>query len=763
MAITDLVSFDPSKIGAASNLVEKIGGVGGLSGATSAITGAFGSIGKFFKTLSGTKLPLKNPLFAYASYDYVIGLGALSQSEINDPDKTYMSGKTPLLICKSANADPFNRVKTTMGTFDFYINNLKLSSLIGFASASSPGSTIITFDITEPYSMGMFFIACQTAADKLGFENWREAPYVITIDFRGNKENGSMANIPGTKRFIPFMFADISMTADANGSKYTCKAISWGGGAITDAVANLKTDITAEGKTVQEVLQTGVNSLQAGMNKKLREIAAQQNLETPDEMLILFPDELASDTGELSAGTTTGSVLTPTADPIKVNDYKSTYSTLGVSRSEINSSLVQSVGRVNAIGASAMRVGKPDAPQSKDKDVYNPEIDQFIRSKNTVNSSTNSFTYPQNTSVMAAIDSVLLKTAYADETLQASSIDDKGQRNWWLIIPQEYIISSTNNTTTGSRAKLYVYKVVPYKTHVSKLMSAGGKPPGFENLNNEAVKEYNYMFTGKNIDIIDWKLKFDMSFTSELPVAPAYQSTDTSLAVADGDGSKKPDTVNPLGEAKPFDKTIGVQNPVVRFIKTLTSTDLRGGGGSDTPATRAARVWHDAVTKGIEMQALRMRIIGDPYYIPQSGLGNYHSAPTQFQNLSSDGSINWASGEVDIRVNYRSPIDINQGTGLYNFGSKTFKDPETGKSQSITQFSGLYQLIHVESVFRDGQFTQDLKALRRPMQESKQAPTEPYSTNKDAPPSATTTSTATGPTTTASENYATDENGWGLV
>jgi hypothetical protein len=760
--MVDVTSINPKTLDSATNVVEKIGNVSGISGATNAITGAFGSIGKFFKTLSGTKLPLKNSLFAYATYDYVIGLGALSQAEINDPDKTYISGKTPLLICKSANADPNNRVKTTFGKFDFFINNLKLSSLIGFASASSPGSTVITFEVIEPYSMGMFFIACQTAADKLGFDNWREAPYVITLDFRGNKENGSMANIPGTKRFIPFMFADISMTADANGSKYTCKAISWGSGAITDAVANFKTDISAEGKTIQEVLQTGANSLQAGMNKKYREIAAQQNIETPDEILILFPDEIASDLGENARDDILARQTGPTTSGnLDVSNVDATYKTLGVSRSEINSSLVQSVGGVNSIGASAMRVGKPDAPQSKDKDVYNPEIDQFMRSKNTVNSTTNAFTFPQDTSVMNAINNIILKSAYADETLQASALDKNGMRNWWTIIPQQYIISSKTNVTTGSKAYLHVYKVIPYKTHASKISSAGGKAPGFENLNNEAVKEYNYMFTGKNIDIIDWKLKFDFSFTAELPVSSAAQSTDTQLAVNDGDGSKKPDIVNPLGEGQPADKTPGVQNPVVRFVKTLTGTDLQGGGGSDTQATRAARVWHDAVTKGLEMQALRMKIIGDPYYIAQSGLGNYHSAPTQYQNLNADGTINWASGEVDIRVNYRSPIDINQGTGLYNFGSKTFKDPETGKSQSVTQFSGLYQLIHVDSFFQNGQFTQDLKALRRPMQESTRAPTEVYSTNKDAPPAPTTTSTAAGPTTTTSSENTADNNGWG--
>ena len=736
MSIIDQVAINPSAINSATNTVQQIGNAGGISGATSAITGAFGSIGKFFKTLSGTKLPLKNPLFAYASYDYVIGLGALSQAEINDPDKTYFAGKTPLLICKSANADPNNRVKTTFGKFDFFINNLKINSLIGFAAGGNGGSCTLTFDIIEPYSMGMFFIACQTAADKLGFDNWREAPYVITIDFRGNKENGSMANIPGTKRFIPFQLVAISMTADANGSKYTCKAIAWGAGAITDAVANLKTDITAQGNTVQEILQTGENSLQAALNKKCREIAKQNNIETPDEYLILFPNEIASDTGE-----TTSQAGQSTAPAINVNDYTTTYKTLGVSRSDINSTLVQSVGEVNALGASAMRPGKPDTPQNKDNSVYEPKIDQFIRSKNTSTATLNSVTFPQDGNISTAINNVLLKAAFADETLQANALDEKGMRNHWIIVPQQYIISSQTNTNTGSKALLHVYKVIPYKVHSSKLMPAGGKAPGFENLNNEAVKEYNYMFTGKNIDIIEWKLQFDMSFYAELPVSSAAQSTDTQLALNDGAGAKTQDKVNPLPDGKPGDKTPGVQNPVVRFVKTLTGTDLQGGGGTDTQATRAARTWHDAVTRGREMQALRMKIIGDPYYIAQSGVGNYFSAPSQYSNLNSDGSVNWTSGEVDIRVNYRSPIDINQGTGLYNFGSKTFTDPETGKSQSVSQFSGLYQLIYVESVFSNGQFTPDLKALRRPMQESTQAPAETYSSNKDNPTS-TTTSTA---------------------
>jgi len=722
-------TINPASIGAAAAVVTSIGSVGGVAGATSAVTGAFGSIGKFFTKL-GVKLPLKNPLFAYATYDYVIGIGALSKAEINDPYSSYIAGKPISLICKSANASPTNRVKTPLGQFDFFINNLKLSSLIGFQTQNNPGGTVITFDIIEPYSLGMFFIACQAAATRKGNVSWRDAPFIITLEFRGNKETGAMSNIPGTRRYIPFQFADISMTADANGSKYTCKAISWGLDAITDATANFKTDISAEGKTVQEVLQTGVRSLQAGMNKKLRAIATEQSLEKADEVVILFPTELASK-DQMAAGPLPKLSAPTLMGNIDVDDLKTTYSTLGVSRSEINSSLVQSIGTVNALGASAMRVGKADAPQTPDNVVYNKEIDHFMRSKNTIGGDQNSFTFPQDSSVMSAINSILLKSAFADETLREEAVTTEGERNWWTIVPQQYIISSKPNTPTGRLAYLHVYKVVLYKTHTSKILAAGGKPPGYAELNKQAVKEYNYMFTGKNVDIIDWKLKFDYSFTAELPASLASQSIDTQRSVSDASKGTPTKVVDPNGKSQPTDNSPGVQSPTVRFIKTLTDYDLRGGGGNDTQATRAAKVWHDAVTKGIEMTALRMKIIGDPYYIVQSGLGNYHSAPSEFQNLNADGSVNWASGEVDIRVNYKSPIDLNQGTGLYNFGKKTYKDPETGKSQNIINFSGLYQLIHVDSLFQNGQFTQELKAFRRPMQESTRAPTPPYSSTTD--------------------------------
>jgi len=105
-----------------------------------------------------------------------------------------------------------------------------------------------------------------------------------------------------------------------------------------------------------------------------------------------------------------------------------------------------------------------------------------------------------------------------------------------------------------------------------------------------------------------------------------------------------------------------------------------------------------------------MKIIGDPYWIAQSGMGNYTSTPTQYSNLNSDGSVSYQGSEVDILVNFRTPVDLNQNTGLFDFGKST-------KSAPVLTWSGLYQVTKVVSHFDNGQFTQTLTGPRRNGQE----------------------------------------------
>ena len=117
----DILNAATNAVDTVKNTLSSSGLASGLGSTFDSLTGKLGSIGSFFKPIPGVKLPLANPLFAYASYDYVIGLGCLSAKEVTNPDSTYMAGKPVTLICKSANADPSNRVQTPYGKFDFFI------------------------------------------------------------------------------------------------------------------------------------------------------------------------------------------------------------------------------------------------------------------------------------------------------------------------------------------------------------------------------------------------------------------------------------------------------------------------------------------------------------------------------------------------------------------------------------------------------------------------------------------------------------------
>jgi hypothetical protein len=261
-------------------------------------------------------------------------------------------------------------------------------------------------------------------------------------------------------------------------------------------------------------------------------------------------------------------------------------------------------------------------------------------------------------------------------------------------------------------------------------MPAGKRAPGYDQLRLQAVKEYNYIYTGANVDIIKFEIKYNTGFSYEM-AADGLQRTQDSVKETSQGGSRdaEKEVVNPLPDGQL--PTPGTTSTVVKFIKTLTGTDKGGGGSADSQATRAARLFHDAVTNSFQsMMDLEMEIIGDPYYIVQSGQGNYTASATQYSNLNDDGSMNYQNGEVDIIVNFRTPIDINQTSGLYNFKGSA--------SSPVTQWSGMYSVTDVISTFRDGQFKQTLKGFRRTLQELQEeaSPSETFGTVNEAKPKA---------------------------
>jgi len=718
--IIDSATQTIGSVSKAANAVVSSSSISGLTSAFSSISGALSGIGNFLKGLAaGQQLPLKNPLFDYASYTYVLGIGILTEEDLNYPDKTYKAGKRIPLICKDANTDPSNRVNTVYGKFDFFINNLVLNSVIGFEQGCNNTNVMnFSFDVIEPYSMGLFMLSLQQGAQANGWDNWRECPFILTIDFRGNTETGLIKNIPNTSRQIPFSFVDLQMTASEKGSVYKCTAMPWNQIALTDDVANTKSDSSAVGATVQEILQSGENSLQAVLNQRMREMEKQGIVKKADEYLILFPEDVASSADGSQSADNTEDTSAATEAITDTPNAASLYSVLGVSRSKTNQTLVQDAGNCNAIGKASLGFDekrKGDPSFGKDQDIYDSKTGVFNPGKFVVDGKSTEMRFSQDTSIPAAINQVILQSNFVNTTLDSSKISASGFREWYRISHKVYTIGDTQ-LNTGLKPRLIVYQVVPYKAHASRLLPPGVKGPGFSSLENEAVKKYEYIYTGHNVDIIRFDIKFVNGFVYIMGADGLTKTQDK--VTANQTGAQEPDktaNIKFMPDGKPISKEGGITPTILKWVNTLTGQDRGGGGGQEGEAQRAAKLFNQAINNPFDMYNLDMTIIGDPYYIAQSGTGNFTSEQAT-SNLNTDGSVNYESGEVDILVKFRTPIDINQSTGLYNFGG-------TSKTAPVTQFSGLYCVQTITSIFVDGKFTQTLTGFRRPTQEFEEEPT----------------------------------------
>lgn len=712
MGIESAITSATTAVNSVTNLLDT-GPASALSNIGSSISGALGSVTGLLKSLGGSKLPLPNVLSSYTTYNYIISLGVLTEKDLNFPDANYMSGKSFPLICKSANADPYNRVQTAYGKFDFFIDNLVLQSQIGWDKNNNSNVTNIKFELTEPYSMGMFLIACQTAAYQNGWKNYRDAPFIIKIEFRGNTPT-SMVNIPNTTRYIPLKLTNTAMTVTEKGAKYSCSGIAWNASAFSTRTANLTADTSIKGATVQEVLQTGPKSLQAVLNAREQEYKKDGTLEEPDEYIILFPTDPASSATPAGAGESSESKdsATTTGNNKASSGSGSLEEKLGVSKSKINNTLVQPDGVCNALGKASMGYGldkQGDPAFGSEQKVWDPAGKVWIRANAKSNITEGDFRFTQDSDIPNAINQVLLKSNYPTQALDVAQVNAEGLRNWWHIDTQIYTKGGEENKKTGTKARLIVYRVLPYEVSVASTNPPNTAPPGVENLKKQAVKEYNYIFTGKNTEVLKFDIKFNAAFQSAMAADNFKRGQGVQTAEADSTSTSEADTDIELPKGNAPSSKLGVIPTTSNLRKTTTSTDMRGGGGEENEVTRAARVFHDAITRGNDMLTLNMDIWGDPYYIAQSGQGNYTSKATPFKNLNADGTVNHQNGEVYVTVNFRTPIDINQGTGLYKFSNN---------SAPVIAFSGLYRVTNVTSTFSGGQFKQTLKGQRMPQQEN---------------------------------------------
>lgn len=715
-ALSNLAGQATSLLGA-GNLSSSLGALTALQQKLSSIVD-LGDISKSI-TAKSTKvdIPLKPPfpnvLHNYASYNYIFTLSVLDPASINFPSETYKKGKYGPILLKSGSGNPENRVNTAFGKFDFYMDNLQISSVINLdRDTGNTNATNIRFRITEPYSMGLFFQSLQTAALQSGYNNYLDIPILLTIEFKGHLNtsdqgiNADSLTIEKTTKHIPMKLKRLEMKVTGKGAEYDVEAFPWNEKGFSSTYLDLKTDISITGKTVHEMLQTGKNSLQVELNKRLEEGRKKKLVKVPDQIVISFPADLT--TGPVGVGNDDGpnsATINPKVGNPQANNLNER---LGLKIKENgNGTLVQDEADMNPLGKSGMgfdlyRPGDP--PFAKDDLTWDEEKKIFVRGNISINPTEGQMKFAQGTDIVNTINQVILMSDYGRQALKSTQLTESGKINWWRVETQVYTIpSDANMTSTGQQPKLIVYRVVPFAIDASRFMPPNTANPKIEAAKRQAMKKYDYIYTGKNLDILNFDINLKAGFYNALNADGGKNN----------EGIKVSETSSPAGTAKasePGSPTPGGSKPVpgdvpVARVYDQGKTETGVGGSSrDTPETIAARQFQSAVLKGgADMIQLSLTILGDPYYLGDSGLGNYTAGKTQWENITSDYSIDYQTGEVDIIVNFRTPIDIDVSKGAYNFGP----------TKLVSEFSGLYNVTRVENSFAKGRFTQTLSLNRR--------------------------------------------------
>lgn len=244
------------------------------------------------------------------------------------------------------------------------------------------------------------------------------------------------------------------------------------------------------------------------------------------------------------------------------------------------------------------------------------------------------------------------------------------------------------NTSTNRYARDIVYRIENQRMYGFVLPDMPGARPterGWE-------KEYNWIFTGKNQDILNFEAEYNVQYYNirnvfteakgrvlGTPSAPGAPLPDDGLT-----RTKAGDVYSPAIVPKSSPQTASVSNSYRGAAHQLASDHM------------------DNVLNnpGADMVKVDLTIIGDPDWIPQD-----RSILPQLSAGSGDariinGSIATDVHDVFVMLKFKTPRDYNPEKGLMRIDT------------DHTFVQGLYRVITVDNNFYDGKFEQTLKLIR---------------------------------------------------
>lgn len=576
-----------------------------------------------------------NVLHNYANWTYNIAWYMLPTGTYNEIIKSgNVPGNLDNLIARSGGAGA--DLNTAMAG-DVYFRNLRFTSVIGNRQSSAATNNFeLEMTVVEPYGASLIGELAAMAVNLTGQGSISpaEVPYLLEIDFAGYKDDGAM--VPsiltlqsGGKKYIPVRILSIEMSLQSAGAVYVMSMAPYSYFAQTPRYAETEFGVTLAGNTVIDLL-----GLQGGLMQYLNGF---ESLKVT-QGLIKIPDEYNID---LFSFTANGS-----------RDQAMASSQLAFPQTGGDSTIM-----------------KTRPPTSNDP-------------------RTSTYTVTKGSIIKDVIKNVVLHSQYYNEKIKPQSPNDKSIPAELIKIIPVIEITDKYDSSRNEFAKKITFKVFNTLQFGEIYPYVGNAPVSDWGYS----KVYNWLFTGKNADVLEANLSFNMVYYAKMQTNVIDYNTIKLGQVATSQRSPSDlASVSKLG--------MGVKSSSV-------STS-----GSNVPqryinATMAAE-WFDSKmnSSNADNVSLDLRIIGDPDWIPQDSSlrGGPIAVGTDLVDKHSSIAIDVAG--VYVKLNLRTPRDYNDKTGLMDIKN----------DQQVIQ--GVYQVITVESNFEDGRFTQTLNMVKVPNQE----------------------------------------------
>ena len=719
--------------------------------------------------------PAPNVLHAFSSYNVNFDFFMMTPYDYNEVVDMLAGVQYNTTVYSDFTNKPYRRlfgssgVRTTNSTADssnnpnfrkeYHIENVELQSYVS-PSKTNGGSKFTTGTMTvfEPYGSTLLENIVKASVDGSidpPSPNYLQIPYMLKISFKGYDDQGnpldttflrpkggesastSFSQDPGTK-YLTVKISNLTFKVTPEGSEYTIEFYNFDADTLQDYYGSLPHGIQVNEGTIGSFFgisgvigPSGNESLteveSAGINVSTREVGPAnrytERVETPffkarntaknlPEILNRWEEEKVKSGAQEQADKFSfrydpgefpneNFLDAPLAKPNKMN---------------VNNVPVTS-DKIKVITENQRLVsGFSTAPSEAGKQAYQFGKGTSVLSVIHTAIATSSFMTNQveivETDVTSAIDPGLRRAKFGNDWAQAQvtrkdyklSGTKTGLLLMYKVTPRVKL--GEYDFKRNTYAKEIIYVISLYNREGESATNVKKSPV------DNVVKVYDYLYTGKNKDVLNFDLEFNSGFFSK-KIIGSFANQMASLR--DNERETRPVSPSGVGDSDNPTGSKTAVKPVTENPNALTQ------GDSNDPATLIiGELMSKIYEGGADLLSAELEIMGDPQFIIQEEAFGRDAHASHF---APNGSVSTHRDPI-IQINIYTPSDIasdgtitptSKATGTRAVGpagqyTETYQYDVVNDGVSV--FSGRYRVLTIETSFNGNEFTQRLNLVK---------------------------------------------------